>query len=61
VNKYLALSFFVVFLGAMLTVAQDAEVAATIAFTEGPTAEPVSGDHLFRRSSKQPDHEAGSK
>ena len=45
-NRYLALSLFVVFLGAMLTVAQDVEVATTIALTEGPTAD-AEGNIFF--------------
>ena len=45
-NRYLALSLFVVFLGATFTVAQDVEVATTIAFTEGPTAD-AEGNIFF--------------
>ncbi|MGH9971278.1 MAG: SMP-30/gluconolactonase/LRE family protein [Pyrinomonadaceae bacterium] len=45
--RHRALGLFLLLLGSTLAMAQDLEVAATIAFTEGPTAEPVSGDIFF--------------
>ncbi|MCM3901260.1 MAG: SMP-30/gluconolactonase/LRE family protein [Pyrinomonadaceae bacterium] len=45
-NRYLALGVFVVFLGTTLAVAQNVEVATTIAFTEGPTVD-VDGNVFF--------------
>jgi gluconolactonase len=46
VNSYLALFLFVVFLGTPLAPAQEVEVATTIAFTEGPTAD-AQGNVFF--------------
>lgn len=45
-KRYLAPSLFAVCLGATLIAAQDVEVATTIAFTEGPTAD-AEGNVFF--------------